>query len=122
MLRNQYVTSQAIGPATIPLPELMTAVTAARRGHGELAVGNVVGADILNVLFVAGASAAVTPAGLKAGPHFFLLLFPVMLVVLLLFRAGIHFSGKYLRRPFGFALLTAYSLYVVISYVSAVAH
>ena len=33
------------------LPELVTAVTAARRGHGELAVGNVIGADILNVLF-----------------------------------------------------------------------
>ena len=38
------------------LPELVTAVTAARRGHGELAVGNIVGADVLNVLFVAGGS------------------------------------------------------------------
>ena len=37
------------------LPELVTAVTAARRDHGDLAVGNIVGADILNVLFVAGA-------------------------------------------------------------------
>ena len=34
------------------LPEFVTAVTAARRGHGALAVGNVIGADILNVLFV----------------------------------------------------------------------
>ena len=58
------------------LPELITAVTAARRGHGDLAVGNIVGADILNVLFVAGAAAAVTPGGLEAGPHFFKVLFP----------------------------------------------
>jgi cation:H+ antiporter len=43
------------------LPELVTAITAARKGHGELAVGNIIGADILNVLFVVGVSAAVTP-------------------------------------------------------------
>ena len=41
------------------LPELITAVTAARKGHGDLAIGNIIGADILNVLFVIGASAAV---------------------------------------------------------------
>ncbi|MBI3666805.1 MAG: sodium:calcium antiporter, partial [Acidobacteria bacterium] len=41
------------------LPELVTALAAARRGHGELAVGTIIGADILNVLFVAGAAAAV---------------------------------------------------------------
>jgi len=99
------------------LPELITAVTAARRGHGELAVGNIVGADILNVLFVAGASAAVTPAGLVAGGHFFVLLFPVMLFILLVFRAGIFFSREHLRRPFGFVLLGAYALYSVLSYV-----
>ena len=34
------------------LPELVTAVTAVRKGHGELAVGNIVGADILNVLLL----------------------------------------------------------------------
>ena len=37
------------------LPELVTAITAAKKGQGELAVGNII-ADILNVLFVAGSS------------------------------------------------------------------
>ena len=83
------------------LPELVTALTAARRGHGELAVGNVVGADILNVLFVAGAAAAVTPAGLMAGSHFFVVLFPAMLMILLIFRVGIFLSGDFMKRPFG---------------------
>jgi cation:H+ antiporter len=99
------------------LPELITAVTAARRGHGDLAVGNIVGADILNVLFVAGAAAAVTPQGLTAGPHFFMVLFPFMVFILLVFRLGIIFSGDYLKRPFGFVLLGAYSIYMVISYL-----
>ena len=100
------------------LPELITAVTAALRGHGDLAVGNIVGADILNVLFVAGAAAAVTPAGLQAGGHFFTVLFPVMLLILLVFRLGIIFSGEYLRRPFGFVLLAAYGFYLVVSYLA----
>lgn len=98
------------------LPELVTAVTAARRGHGELAVGNVVGADILNVLFVSGAAAAVTAGGLQAGPHFFALLFPIMMFVLLVFRIGIIFSGNQMRKPFGFVLLAAYVIYLVLGY------
>ena len=53
------------------LPELVTAITAVRRGHGELAVGNIIGADILNVLFVAGVSASATPGGLQADGQFF---------------------------------------------------
>lgn len=99
------------------LPELVTAVTAARKGHGELAVGNVVGADILNVFFVAGAAAAVTPGGLTAGSHFFQVLFPIMLLILLVFRVGIFVSGDYMKRPFGYVLLTAYGVYMVVSYL-----
>ncbi|HHZ92887.1 TPA: calcium/sodium antiporter [Candidatus Poribacteria bacterium] len=100
------------------LPELVTAVTAARKGHGELAIGNVIGADILNVLFVAGASAAITNGGLTAPPHFFRLLFPAMLFVLLVFRIGIFVSGTAFKRPFGFVLVSAYIIVTVLSYVA----
>jgi cation:H+ antiporter len=100
------------------LPELITAVTASLRGHGDLAVGNVVGADILNVLFVAGAAAAVTPAGLVADDHFFRVLFPLMLLILVVFRLGIIFSADYLRRGFGFVLLGVYGFYLVVSLMS----
>ncbi len=99
------------------LPELVTSVTAARKGHGELAVGNVVGADILNVLFVAGAAASVTPAGLSAGPQFFRVVFPMMLFILTVFRVGIFVSGSHMRRTFGWVLLVAYGFYLVVGYV-----
>ena len=99
------------------LPELVTAVTAARQGHGELAVGNVVGADILNVLFVAGASAAVTPAGLPAPAHFFSLYFPSMLFLLLVLRIGIFVCKDHLTRPFGTILLVSYLAVTILSYV-----
>jgi cation:H+ antiporter len=99
------------------LPELVTAVTAARSGHGELAVGNVIGADILNVLFVAGASAAVTSGGLAAPGYFFSFYFPAMLTVLIVFRVGVTLSGDFLKRPFGCVLLGTYLLVTVLSYV-----
>ena len=98
------------------LPELVTAITAARRGHGELALGNVIGADILNVLFVVGVSAAVTPGGLLAPPHFFRILFPAMLGVLVVLRIGIWASGDQMKRPFGFLLLALYAGVLVASY------
>jgi len=99
------------------LPELVTAVTAARRGHGELAIGNVIGADILNALFVAGAAAAVTPAGLPASPFFFRFLFPAMMVVLIVFRVGVAASRDSLKRPFGFVLLAVYVAVTLLSYM-----
>ena len=103
----------AFGPS---LPELVTAVTAARKDHGDLAIGNIIGADILNVLFVAGASAAVTQQGLKATPDFFKVLFPSMLMVLLVFRIGVFFSKDRLQRPFGTILLVVYIMTMVVSY------
>jgi len=100
------------------LPELMIVITATLKGHGEIAVGNVIGADILNVLFVAGAAAAVTPAGLHADPVFFRLQFPAMLFVLFAFRLGIWTArdGK-LSRRLGIFLLLAYVAVTVASFV-----
>ncbi len=98
------------------LPELVTVVTSVLRGHAALALGNVIGADILNVLFVAGAAAAVTPGGLEADPRFFQLLFPAMIFVLLVLRFSIIFSGNEMRRWPGFLLIGTYILVTVLSY------
>lgn len=99
------------------LPELVTALTAVRKGHGELAVGNIIGADILNVLFVAGASAAVTPGGLAAPAQFFRFLFPAMLLILIVFRVGIMYSRDSLKRPFGIILLAMYAAVTLLGYL-----
>ena len=40
-----------------------------------------------------------------------------MIFILLVFRAGIFFSGEYLRRPFGYVLLAAYGIYMVVSWL-----
>ena len=100
------------------LPELVIVVTATLKGETEIAIGNVIGADILNVLFVAGAAAAVTPSGLQADPHFFVLQFPAMLVLLGIFRFGTLVNkDNTLTRPFGGVLLGTYGVVTVASYL-----
>lgn len=99
------------------LPELITAVNASRKGYGDLAIGNVLGADILNVLFVVGAAASVTPGGLHVDINFFHILFPAMIFVLAVSKLSISFSKDSLKRPVGFVLLAAYIIVTVASYV-----
>jgi len=100
------------------LPELVTAISASLKGHGDLAVGNIIGADILNVLFVAGVSAAVTPGGLPAPALFFQVLFPAMLMVLVTFRIGVMLSKDHMKRSYGIVLLVVYGLAMTLSYTS----
>jgi cation:H+ antiporter len=99
------------------LPELVTSVTAVRKGHGALAIGNVLGADVLNVLFVSGAAAAATRAGLEVPPQFFFLFFPSMLFVVLVLRVGVSRVEGEFSKGFGFVLLFAYLITVVLGYV-----
>ena len=99
------------------LPELVTAVTAVRKGHGALAIGNVLGADVLNVLFVSGAAAAVTRGGLEVPPQFFFLFFPSMLFVVLVLRVGVSRVEGHFSKGFGLVLLVTYLITVVLGYV-----
>jgi cation:H+ antiporter len=108
------------------LPELIVGLTAVRQGHPELLVGNVVGADILNVLFVIGASAIAAPLPIveqgSTLPTLFLSLhLPVMLGVLLLFRGYIYLAvrGGGFSRWMGAPLLAVYTLYVALQFVLA---
>jgi len=48
------------------LPELVTSVTAALKGKADIAVGNIVGSNIFNILFVVGTSALITPVEYRA--------------------------------------------------------
>lgn len=95
------------------LPELVTAITAVRKGHSSLGVGNIIGANILNILFVVGAAAAVTPGGLAAPESFFTLYFPAMLWVYLLFGIGFVISRKRFSPLIGVLLLLSYAVSIV---------
>ncbi len=99
------------------LPELTTSVKAVLKGHGDLAVGNIMGADILNVLFVIGLSASVTPLGLAVPSNFYGLHFPAMLIILVLFRTFTLSKDHKISRLEGGLLLGSYLVYLTLNYV-----
>jgi cation:H+ antiporter len=99
------------------LPELITAIKAVRKGHGELAVGNIVGADILNVLFVIGSAAAVTTGGLVVPANYYKLQFPAMMILLLVFRFFTKRKGDVITKKEGVILLGLYLVYLVLNYI-----
>ncbi|MEJ2642872.1 MAG: sodium:calcium antiporter [Desulfosarcinaceae bacterium] len=97
------------------LPELMTAIASVRKGHPEITVGNVVGADVLNCLFVIGAAATARPLAIP--PNFFYFHFPAMLIILWSLRAFISMNkeGSF-RRWQGVWLLSIYAVYIILQY------
>jgi cation:H+ antiporter len=97
------------------LPELMTAVAAVRKGHPEITVGNIVGADVLNVLFVIGAAATASP--LIIPMNFYYFHFPAMLIILYSFRVFISMNREgVFHRWQGYWLLGVYLCYVILQY------
>jgi len=97
------------------LPELMTAIAAIRKGHPEITVGNIVGADVLNVLFVIGAAAAASP--LLIPMNFYYFHFPAMLIILYSFRVFISMNKEgVFHRWQGYWLLGVYLCYVILQY------
>ena len=118
---------QSIIAATIvafgtSVPELVTAITSVRKGVGELAVGNIVGADILNVLFVLGLSAAVTPQGITVPFYFYYLQIPSMLLILIVFRfCSIRKTG-FIGKVGGAILFSSYILYLILNFLMRQMH
>jgi cation:H+ antiporter len=91
------------------LPELVTSVIAAWRGHSDLAVGNVVGSNIYNLLFVLGATAIVRPVEVPSLGRADLLVMGAVTAALLPLSLYRH---RRLGRPGGLLLLAAYVGYV----------
>jgi cation:H+ antiporter len=93
------------------LPELVTAMAAIARGHPELLIGNIIGADILNVLFVTGAAATAVP--LNVSTPFFYLHIPVMLLVVAILATYIFTTRLTFKRWQGVPLLAVFVGYCV---------
>lgn len=90
------------------LPELVASVTAARKGNADIAIGNIVGSNIFNILFVLGTSALITPI-----PYQSTFLFDGVIAVLagvLLWVATI--KKRELNRVWGIVMLVCYAAYL----------
>lgn len=95
------------------LPELVTSVVAAFRGNIDIAVGNVVGSNITNVLLVMGVPALFAPIAYDAGYNFDFVLLTIFSVMLV----GFAFVGTKhtMTRREGVAFVFLYVVYIVVS-------
>ena len=103
------------------LPELITAITSLRKGHGGLSLGNVIGANLFNLVLVSGLSISLRPfaipaSKLVAGMNASLVVdIPVVLGVMLLMTVPALVKGK-LYRWQGILLLLIYASYCVFQF------
>lgn len=107
---NEAVIGLTIVAAGTSLPEVVTSIVATIRGERDIAVGNVVGSNIFNILCVLGLSGLVSPIPLVAGEQMSQLDIPVMLAVALL-CIPFFFAGAILNRIEGALFLAAYVAY-----------
>jgi len=100
------------------LPELATSIAAAFRGQGELAVGNVIGSNLFNLLGVLGASALASPNGVPVPRSALLFDLPVMLFGTLICIPILR-SERTVSRAEGGALLVGYAAYFALRFHAA---
>ena len=91
------------------LPELVTSVTAAIKGKADIAVGNIVGSNIFNILFVVGTTALITPVTYSASFMVDSIVVAATMVLLLL----CVLPKKKLGRVGGLVMLAGYAAYFV---------
>lgn len=92
------------------LPELFTSVAAARKGNADIAIGNIVGSNIFNILFVIGISALIVPVPFAANFIFDSIIAIAAGVMLLLCCLW----TKSLRRWAGVLMLLGYAAYFAV--------
>ena len=95
------------------IPEIATCVTAARKGEGALAVGNIIGADVLNICWVAGASAIAND--LIIPPEQAQLMVPSMTIIVLVMLGLLRWKHTLTKRK-GAILLVLYIAYLAVSF------
>lgn len=91
------------------LPELVTSISAALKKESEIALGNIVGSNIFNILFVLGASATISPLAVNDKMFMDVILMIVLTFVILVFSRTSFKIGK--RE--GSVLVIAYIIYMV---------
>ena len=104
------------------LPELVTAITSLIKGHGALSLGNIIGANVFNLVLVSGISVVLSPFSVPVTSTLFgfntslILDIPVMLAVMALMTLPAIFRGK-LARWQGISLLAIYFAFTIVQFV-----
>ena len=100
------LTIVAIGTS---LPELVTSMVAAKKGEVDLAMGNAIGSNIFNILFVLGIAASISPVAFNTENIVDICILIVVSIIVWLFAR----SGKKINRTEGILMLVIYAAYMV---------
>lgn len=104
------------------LPELVTAITSLVKGHGLLSLGNIIGANLFNLVLVSGLAITISPFAVPAEKQIFgnnaalIIDIPLMLIVMLILLVP-AFKDKKLYRWQGITLLCIYVAYMIFQFL-----
>lgn len=118
---SETIIGLTIVAAGTSLPELATSVMASLRGERDIAVGNVVGSNVFNILSVGGLAAVFSPAGITVSEPMLRLDLPFMLAVMIA-CFPIFFTGFIITRWNGLFFLSYYIAYTCYLILGATNH
>ena len=118
---SELVIGLTVVAAGTSLPELATSIVAALRGERDMAVGNIVGSNIFNLLAILGAAAMLAPDGIAVAPAALSFDMPVMIAAALV-CLPIFFNGQVIERWEGLILLGFYLAYTIYLVLDATGH
>ena len=117
----QTIISLTIVALGTSLPELVTAITSLMKGHGALSLGNIIGANIFNLVLVSGAAISINPFDVPAEATFmninasFVFDIPLVFIVMGIMTVPTIIKGK-LSRWQGISRLCLYAAYCVLQF------
>ena len=118
---SELVIGLTVVAAGTSLPEVATSVLAAVRGERDIAVGNVVGSNLFNLLAVLGLASVVAPDGLSVSPGALTFDMPVMIAVAVA-TLPVFFTGYTIERWEGAVFLSYYIAYTTYLVLDATQH
>lgn len=118
---GELVIGLTIVAAGTSLPEVATSIVATVRGERDIAVGNVIGSSIFNILSVLGLASAVSPAGIAISPALLHVAIPIMIAVAVA-CLPIFFTGHRISRWEGLLFIAYYCAYTLYLYLHTTRH
>ncbi len=117
MIAKEFGVSDRIIGLTIvsigtSLPELVTSVSASMKGKTDIAIGNIIGSNIFNILFVLGTAALVAPNGIPFAEGFFIDGI-ISIAAIVMFMLFINHKNNTLRKSGAALMLVAYAAYLI---------
>lgn len=100
------------------LPEISTTIVSVKKGYGALAMGNIMGSNLLNTLLILGTAISMTPGGIVVSPDFYQIHFPA-LAILLAVLGYFSYNNKreIISRKEGRILILFYLVYLIWNYI-----